>query len=350
MTFHFLDALPLDFSRPETRELMQFLSETYFQESRVISMVVSAGISPASIQWGQPSRDLWRDVLHNARNQGRLRVLLEQIASGPDTTVGSRINELLASEPITEAPDATGTVAWPTDSQDSDEEFERQLEAEPTLLDITFLQRGLELAPAVVRLLVTHESERYYGTAFRIEADLLLTNYHVLYPAAGSPATEVEAWFGYERSFGGADLLPTVVRTDPASITGAPEHDWAVIRTIDQLAAAAPKINLFEADENSVKLNDRVYIIQHPFGGVKKIGMIHNVVRYLNDDVIGYRTDTGGGSSGSPVFDEQWRLVGLHHKWETRTVAGRREVLNQGRRIERVRSALLDAGLVQKAS
>lgn len=348
---HFLDTLPLDFSRPETRELVRYLAETFFLESRVITIVVSAGVSPATITWGQPSRDLWRDVLHNARNQGRLRALLEQLSTGTDTSVGEHLARFLNAQPVIEAPGASGTLDWAEAAGlDQSGDLERQLEAEPTLLDIAFLERGLELAPAVARLLVTLGPKTYYGTGFRIGPDLLLTNHHVLFPTGGPPATEVEAWFGYEKTFVGADRVHTVVGTDPASITGAIDHDWAVIRTLDPLPQTAPVISLHEVDRRPVEVDDRVYIIQHPLGGVKKIGMIHNVVRYRDDDVIGYRTDTESGSSGSPVFDEQWRLVGLHHKWETRTIGGRREILNQGRRIERVRMALAAKGLLEGPS
>jgi len=88
-----------------------------------------------------------------------------------------------------------------------------------------------------------------------------------------------------------------------------------------------------------------VYIIQHPNGGMKKIGMIHNVVRYVDDDVIRYLTDTEGGSSGSPVFNERWQVVALHHYWVTDTVDGKTEIRNQGRRIERVVAGLAAAGI-----
>lgn len=344
---HFLDTLPLDFSRPESRELVRLLAETYYREPRIETMVRAAGISPAAVSWGQPSRDLWRDVLDKARNQGRLRVLLEQIVSSEDVNVGERVAELLTSAPVTEPLAANGALDW-TSSAVLDEpgEVERQLEAESTLLDIAFLARGLELAPAVARLLVTTGSARYYGTAFRIGADLLLTNHHVLFPESGRPATSAEAWFGYESTFDGALRQPVVIRTDPRTITGASDHDWAVVRTVDPMPDGVPVISLVDEPASPVKLHDRVYIIQHPLGGTKKIGMVHNVVRYLDDDVIGYRTDTEGGSSGSPVFDESWRLVALHHKWEARRIGGRREVLNQGRRIAKVRAALVAARVV----
>ena len=94
------------------------------------------------------------------------------------------------------------------------------------------------------------------------------------------------------------------------------------------------------------KQYDRVYIIQHPQGREKKIGMIHNVVVGVTEDVIQYRTDTEAGSSGSPVFNEQWQLVGLHHRWGSTVKGGRTEYYNQGRRIERVVAALNTEGVI----
>ena len=122
--------------------------------------------------------------------------------------------------------------------------LERIIESESTLLDISFLERGLELSPSVAKLVVTlNDQKRYYGTAFRIGADLLLTNHHVLFDAIG-PATAVEAWFGYEVAFSGVDRAHTVLPCRTDSIVGRIDHDWAVVRTEGEMPPSAGVVAL----------------------------------------------------------------------------------------------------------
>lgn len=58
----------------------------------------------------------------------------------------------------------------------------------------------------------------------------------------------------------------------------------------------------------------KAYIIGHPFGGTLQISFQDNlVIDHDNSSKIHYRTPTEGGNSGSPVFNQQWDLIGLHH-------------------------------------
>jgi endonuclease G len=88
-----------------------------------------------------------------------------------------------------------------------------------------------------------------------------------------------------------------------------------------------------------------VFIIQHPDGGPKMIGLSHNLVRHVDDDVLQYWTDTKAGSSGSPVFDNRWRVVGLHHRWVAAPEGEGVAYRNQGRRIEPVLAGLQAHGI-----
>ena len=327
-------------------EMLGFLSDTYYIEPPVRNMVVTTGIKPATITFGQPMKLVWADIFEKARNQDKLRDLLDVIMSGADAAVAARLREWLeADPPITAQLPAGDGLAWK--GHEGEDGFERQIYSEPTLLDVAFLRRGAELAPAVCRLQVKMPSGRkFLGTAFRVSEHLLLTNHHVLFDlrAGSAPASAVEVWFGYERTFAGEELAYHEAHGDPASIQGDPTHDWAVIEVGSDMAADVPIIGLTGA--GPVSPEDRVYIIQHPRGAPKKIGMVHNVVRHVDDDVVQYLTDTEGGSSGAPVFDERWELVALHHRWIEHRSAGRTEYRNQGRRIERVVDALERASLI----
>lgn len=57
----------------------------------------------------------------------------------------------------------------------------------------------------------------------------------------------------------------------------------------------------------------KIYIIGHPFGGTLQLSFQDNVLLDHESPKIHYRTPTAGGSSGSPVFNQQWDLIGLHH-------------------------------------
>lgn len=58
----------------------------------------------------------------------------------------------------------------------------------------------------------------------------------------------------------------------------------------------------------------RAYIIGHPKGRKLSFSIHDNFLLDHDDTMLHYRSPTEPGSSGSPVFNEQWALIGLHHK------------------------------------
>jgi V8-like Glu-specific endopeptidase len=340
---HFLDVTPFPWTHPAARELRDYLASVYFRQPPVIQFAQDAGIPPQNLALTEPMQTVWHELITKASNQRRVRELLAAVAAS-DEAVAQRLQEFAAAEPVVAAPPATtGIGAWK--GFDDRDALERQVFDDYTLLDIAFLQRGVDLAPAVARLLVVQPSGSFHGTAFRIGDDLLLTNHHVLFDhqAGDAPSSSVEAWFGFELDFAGRYRTHTVVNCKADTIVGDKPHDWAVVRVADPMPAGVPVIALTGAAPPRV--DDRVYIIQHPQGGVKKIGMHHNIVRYADEDVVQYWTDTEAGSSGSPVFNERWELVALHHRWVEAKAAKTKEYRNQGRRITRVVEGMAAAGV-----
>jgi V8-like Glu-specific endopeptidase len=88
-----------------------------------------------------------------------------------------------------------------------------------------------------------------------------------------------------------------------------------------------------------------VCIIQHPGGQTKKVALQHNLVRDVDTEKIQYWTDTDLGSSGSPVFDDRWDVVALHHFSVPAPQGDRVGVRNQGRRIDRIVERMVARGV-----
>ncbi len=59
--------------------------------------------------------------------------------------------------------------------------------------------------------------------------------------------------------------------------------------------------------------NQRVYVIGHPRGGGLCYSIDDNLLLDHEKPKVHYRAPTEGGSSGSPVFNQQWDLLALHH-------------------------------------
>lgn len=74
----------------------------------------------------------------------------------------------------------------------------------------------------------------------------------------------------------------------------------------------------------------RLNIVQHPQGRKKEVVVQQNELKHVHTNVIHYFSDTDYGSSGSPVCDNRWDLMALHH---ARKVS---ESANEGIRIDKI--------------
>ena len=70
---------------------------------------------------------------------------------------------------------------------------------------------------------------------------------------------------------------------------------------------------IYEAQHEEMQRDDRVFIIGHPLGGSLSISLNDNLFLDWEDPRLHYRAPTEPGSAGSPIFDDQWRLIGMHH-------------------------------------
>lgn len=204
--------------------------------------------------------------------------------------------------------------------------LERLIGARDTV-SINFFVRGLQAAKAVCRIktLSFGNGPPDYATGFLIAPGLLLTNHHVLPDA--ETASRSLAEFDYELDghfvekrgrifpfvpaeafYTDASLDFAVVAISPMAHDGTPVADFGVLPLIPESGKGIA--------------GEYVSIIQHPGGGTKQVVVRENRIIALDarrfpavgSDFIHYTADTERGSSGAPVFNDQWDLVAVHHK------------------------------------
>ncbi len=329
-----LDDYPPQWTSPEVKEILGILRSIY-RAPEIDQIVIDAGLDPSRIAFNNRADFTWRSIFEYAAGQGRVAPLLDTVtAAQPQLKV--RLDELRAGAVAGGVASTVieGGATWKNFSTDGRAEA-IIVAGQPTFVDVAFLAKGLAKARSVCRLVTKFPGEGS-GTAFRVGPRHLLTNYHVLFNADDGDRKVVgaQAWFDYETDEAGVLRSVVQIPCDVSSVVGEKSEDWALIRTERAIPARYPAITLVGARVPAV--DDRVYIIQHPNGQPKKVAFQHNLVRSVAPDMLQYWTDTDLGSSGSPVFDENWDLVGLHHFSVPAPAGEAASVRNQGRRIDRV--------------
>ena len=178
------------------------------------------------------------------------------------------------------------------------------------------------------------------GTGFLVAPNLILTNYHVV-DAVGAigdlqqKAAKLAFRFGYRGSGTSIKLgqLIKVKQKQPLLVSSEPEKlDYALLQ-LEQPAcdesgnALVPLTIIFD---RLLRKEDSIWIVQHPLGGTLRFaqGRISQVDQQRHR--FEYNTNTEPGSSGSPVFDRYWNLVGLHHSGTPYPAKTGKDIGNEG--------------------
>ncbi|HEU4917612.1 MAG TPA: serine protease [Acidimicrobiia bacterium] len=190
------------------------------------------------------------------------------------------------------------------------------------------LMRGLECAESVGK--ITDASDEPWGTGFllrgsSIHADLgdglvLATNAHVCSPEPGVGKLlpgEAKAVFDVTKSVDGAQLVLTgfeCVWSSPPSVC-----DVTILRFTGPEPALKGELDV-AGTPPPVTDGAYVYVIGHPAGGGIKFSIRGNDLLAYDAEMfkVHYTAPTEGGSSGSPVFNQAWQLMAVHHAGDSK--------------------------------
>lgn len=201
-----------------------------------------------------------------------------------------------------------------------------------------------KLESQVCRIEITKRNNKIsFGTGFLIAPNVVITNYHVIEPVLLEQATpnNVILRFDYKQVDGKVINQGTEYRLvkDDWLIDQSPylpdqenrlptpdELDYALLRVdgVPGKEAIGTKPDPNSPQRGWIKLTDEVYefvpdtplfILQHPQGKPLKLGFDTESIIGVNENntTVKYKTNTEPGSSGSPCFDINWKLVALHH-------------------------------------
>ncbi|WP_153799681.1 DNA/RNA non-specific endonuclease [Foetidibacter luteolus] len=211
-------------------------------------------------------------------------------------------------------------------------------------LDICFADLCRAASRSVARVIFDDGSPQ--GTGFMISPDLFITNQHVISSEAMAHGMQIE--FNYESDFRKNLQNVTRFKLAPEKFFHAVPSDtldFAIVAIGNKVsgpldAAQLGFLPLVDSEDKHIK-GMFVNCIQHPGGSTKQLVVRENRLLARTDTTLIYGSDTENGSSGSPIFNDEWEVLALHHWGEPyRAVVeqpqGLPEAGNEGIRISAI--------------
>lgn len=266
----------------------QVLADLYSSPSQVRTLARASGIPPRYLTLiGNPAADI-SSLLTAAQAGGKLNDLLKTAMR--DHPHNPWLRSAMEGRHIPQGRDISDTWHAPQEVLTTGRDL---------MVPVSWLDKGSEAARAVVRVRIGNT----FGSGIVVDGLYLVTNNHVLGTAEEAAAARIDFYF----EDGGKPWTTGLHPKDMFSTD--PDLDLTVCAIIDH-TSEAPDFRLDKVDV--ARTGDHCQIIQHPAGQWKRLGVYNNLVTYADEKKVQYMTDTMPGSSGSPVFDEDWNLIAIH--------------------------------------
>jgi V8-like Glu-specific endopeptidase len=340
---------------PEATELFQTLYKVVPRPSRALLIAASVGMETGMINPDQSPYDLWQQILNQSSPAVKTKLLVEKLREDPGLAAAHPLfDALLNQQQVAVDREPAAPDGRPSFRVASDDVSEA--EALLFLDDLTIpagrlpwlikvLGKIYAVSPSVCRIEVALNNAHKSGTGFRIAPNLLLTNWHVLSFDGATPSS-VAAEFFFDTNEQGQATQAQLFACDPNTIRTNRTDDWGVVSTILGLPDSVPVLDLATCSADPIT-NTPAFILQHPVGGRKRVAFVRNQITFVNHQVVQYVTDTQVGSSGAPVFNENGKVIAIHHAGgRPQEVAGKQALKkNEGIRISQVIAGLQAGGI-----
>lgn len=223
--------------------------------------------------------------------------------------------------------------------------FESIIRGEETYVDFTDFISGLNaLQTKICRIDTTNAAGN--GTGFLVSENLVLTNYHVMEKVINDQVNSNDVRLVFDHRKSPDDKLkmkPTIHKliqsnwkrahssyseSDKPNVSGDPssdELDYCLLQVQNSPAndsigkssySGADSRGYIEitSDHNAGKAGHPVVIAQHPEGRELRMAIGNHLGFNQPQNRTKYDADTKRGSSGSPVFNVDLKVIALHHK------------------------------------
>ena len=193
-----------------------------------------------------------------------------------------------------------------------------------SFFSVDWLRQGEKAIEGVCKIIDPYS--RSSGSGFLLPGGYIMTNHHVI--SSDLVAEGIKVMFNYQEKDGeiGQTLSKTLDVQSPYYLNS--ELDVAIFKLNN---TDGIEHDGFTLETNPLpKEGQPVTILQHPQGRPKEL----TIGSFCGEEGIdiSYNASTDSGSSGSPVFNQQWQIIGLHYG------AHGQKAINKGVKI----SAILD--------